>query len=188
MNKIIKSMLVALVGAGSFFGGTYYATKQFDELLNNVMSEYEVISDRVNAFADVSNPKTIRKYTTELRKLLDDIKFLHILIESGQIADEKLDEYLATQQGNVDGLKETISSITTEVSSMMDSLDMDMRKTITDLDSNVKTQLTNSASQVTSKVDELNKQISSLTKTLDKIQSDINVVKKSKYGSKIWRQ
>jgi len=188
MKKIIKLMAVALICAGCFLGGTYYATKQFDELLDNLMSEYEVISDKVNVFADVSNPETIRKYTKELRKIIDDIKFLHILIESGQLADEKLDEYLATQQGNVDELKETLSSITTEVSSMVDSLDMDMKKTITDLDSNVKTQLTNSASQVTLKIDELNKQISSLTKTLDKIQSDINVVKKSKYGSRIWRQ
>ena len=63
-----------------------------------------------------------------------------------------------------------------------------MHLMVEELQDSVKTQLTNSASQVTSKVDELNKQISSLTKTLDKIQSDINVVKKSKYGSKIWRQ
>ncbi len=180
--------MIALVGAGSFFGGTYYATKQFDELLDNVMSEYEVISEKVNTFVDLTNPKTVQAYTTELRRILDDIKFLHVLIESGEIADEKFDEYLASQQGNVDGLKESLLSITSEVDSMLDSSHTHIHGMVEELDSNVKTQLTNSTTEVMSKVDDLNKQITSLLNSIDKIQKDISVVKNSKYGSKIWRQ
>jgi archaellum component FlaC len=37
-----------------------------------------------------------------------------------------------------------------------------------------------------SKVDDLNKQITSLLKSIDTVQKDINVVKKSRYGKKIW--
>ena len=107
MSKIVKVIMSTLIGAGCFSAGLYYATLEFDETLDNIMGEYEVISEQVDAFVDISNPETIRFYTTELRKLLDDIKFLHVLIESGQIADEKLDEYLASKQSNVDVLEKT---------------------------------------------------------------------------------
>ena len=150
------------------------------------MGEYEVISEQVDAFVDISNPETIRFYTTELRKLLDDIKFLHVLIESGQIADEKLDEYLASKQSNVDVLEKTLSSITTEVDSMLTSSHDHMHLMVEELQDSVKTQLTESSSEVTSTVDDLNKQITSLLKSIGVIQKDINVVKKSRYGKKIW--
>ena len=186
MSKIVKIIMSTLIGAGCFSAGLYYATLEFDETLDNIMGEYEVISEQVDAFVDISNPETIRFYTTELRKLLDDIKFLHVLIESGQIADEKLDDYLASQQSNVDVLEETLSSITTEVDSMLTSSHDHMHLMVEELQDSVKTQLTNSASEVTSKVDELNEQIISLLKSIDTVKKDINVVKKSRYGKKIW--
>ena len=186
MSKIVKVIMSTLIGAGCFSAGLYYATLEFDETLDNIMGEYEVISEQVDAFVDISNPETIRFYTTELRKLLDDIKFLHVLIESGQIADEKLDEYLASKQSNVDVLEETLSSITTEVDSMLTSSHDHMHLMVEELQDSVKTQLTDSSSEVTSTVDDLNKQITSLLKSIDTIQKDINVVKKSRYGKKIW--
>ena len=150
------------------------------------MGEYEVISEQVDTFVDVSNPKTIRLYTKELRKILDDISFLSKLIQTGQLADDALDNYLEEQQGNLDGLKETLSSITTEVDSMLISSHDHMHIMVEELQDSVKTQLTNSASEVTSKVDELNEQIISLLKSIDTVKKDINVVKKSRYGKKIW--
>ena len=186
MNKVIKIITLTLIGVGCFGTGLYYSTLKFDETLDNIMGEYEVISEQVDAFVDISNPETIRFYTTELRKLLDDIKFLHVLIESGQIADEKLDEYLASKQSNVDVLEETLSSITTEVDSMLTSSHDHMHLMVEELQDSVKTQLTESSSEVTSTVDDLNKQITSLLKSIGVIQKDINVVKKSRYGKKIW--
>ena len=73
MNKIINVIILTLIGAGSFGSGLYYATKQFDESLDKVMSEYKVISDKVDAFAKVSDPKTIRGYVNDLNKILDDL-------------------------------------------------------------------------------------------------------------------
>ena len=69
MNKIVKIIMSTLVGAGCFSAGLYYATLEFEETLDNVMGEYEVISDKVNTFVDVTNPETIRLYTKELRKI-----------------------------------------------------------------------------------------------------------------------
>ncbi len=186
MNKVIKIITLTLIGVGCFGTGLYYSTLKFDETLDNIMGEYEVISEQVDTFVDVSNPKTIRLYTKELRKILDDISFLSKLIQTGQLADDALDDYLEEQQGNLDGLKETLSSITTEVDSMLISSHDHMHIMVEELQDSVKTQLTNSASEVTSKVDELNKQIISLLKSIDTVTKDINVVKKSRYGKKIW--
>jgi archaellum component FlaC len=186
MNKVIKIIMLTLIGVGCFGTGLYYSTLKFDEQLDNIMSEYEVISEQVNTFVDVSNPETIRLYTKELRRILDDIKFLHTLIETGQLADEALDDYLEEQQGNVDGLKESLTSITFEVSDMLDSSHTHIHGMVEELDGNVKTQLTNTTTEVMSKVDDLNKQITSLLKSIDTVQKDINVVKKSRYGKKIW--
>jgi uncharacterized coiled-coil protein SlyX len=134
----------------------------------------------VDTFVDLSNPKTIRFYTTELRKLLDDIKFLHVLIESGQIADEKLDDYLASQQSNVDVLEKTLSSITVEVDSMLTSSHDHMHLMVEELQDSVKTQLIHSTSQVTSKVDDLSGQLSSFENKLDDVNKVIEKIKNSK--------
>tara|TARA_B100000902_G_scaffold345815_1_gene352123 strand:+ start:87 stop:647 length:561 start_codon:yes stop_codon:yes gene_type:complete len=180
MNKIVKIVISTLVGAGCFSAGLYYATIEFDETLDNVMGEYEVISDKVNAFVDVSNPETIRLYTKELRRILDDIKFLHVLVESGQIADEKLDEYLASKQSNVDVLEETLSSITTEVDSIVTSSHDHMHLMVEELQDSVKTQLTDTASEVSTEVNKLSSQFKEVKNQLDELNKVIDKIKNSK--------
>ena len=180
MSKIVKIIMSTLIGAGCFSAGLYYATLEFDETLDNIMGEYEVISEQVDAFVDISNPETIRFYTTELRKLLDDIKFLHVLIESGQIADEKLDDYLASQQSNVDVLEETLSSITTEVDSMLTSSHDHMHLMVEELQDSVKTQLTSSATEVSTEVNKLSSQFKEIKNQLDELNKVIDKIKNSK--------
>ena len=178
MNKIVKIVILTLIGTGCFGTGLYYSTIRFNETLDNIKSEYDVISEQVDTFVDVSNPETIRFYTTELRRLLDDIKFLHVLIESGQIADEKLDEYLASKEGNVDGIMKRLDGIITEVDSMLTSSHDHMHIMVDELQDEVTSQLINS--DVTSKVDSLNKQITSLENKLDDVNKVIDKIKNSK--------
>jgi len=178
MNKLVKIVILTLIGTGCFGTGLYYSTIRFNQTLDNIKSEYDVISEQVDTFVDLSNPKTIRFYTTELRRLLDDIKFLHILIESGQIADEKLDEYLASKEGNVDGIMKRLDGITTEVDSMLTSSHDHMHLMVEELQDEVTSQLINS--DVTSKVDSLNKQITSLENKLDDVNKVIDKIKNSK--------
>ena len=186
MKKVINIITLTLIGVSCFSAGIYYAVNEFEEQVLKWDSNYNSISEKVFTFEKVSDPKTIRLYVNELNKILDDIDFLHKLIETGQLADEALDEYLASQQSNVDGLQESISSITTEVDSMLTSSHDHMHLMVEELQDSVKTQLTESSSEVTSTVDDLNKQITSLLKSIGVIQKDINVVKKSRYGKKIW--
>jgi hypothetical protein len=97
-NKIIQTITSALIGIGCFIGGTYYATEKFDGGLNRVMDEYEVISDKVDAFTEVSNPKTIRLYIKQLNDLLDNMTRLGKIVENGQELDEALIDILNQQQ------------------------------------------------------------------------------------------
>ena len=43
MNKVIKIITLTLIGVGCFGTGLYYSTLKFDETLDNIMGEYEVI-------------------------------------------------------------------------------------------------------------------------------------------------
>ena len=97
-NKIIQTITSALIGIGCFIGGTYYATEKFNTGLDRVMDEYEVISDKVDVFIKVSDPKTVRTYVKQLNNILDDINFLSKMIKSGQLADETLSDILKSQQ------------------------------------------------------------------------------------------
>ena len=97
-NKIIQTITSALIGIGCFIGGTYYATEKFNTGLDRVMDEYEVISDKVDVFIKVSDPKTVRTYVKQLNNILDDINFLSKMIKSGQLADEALSDILKNQQ------------------------------------------------------------------------------------------
>ena len=110
-NKIIQTITSALIGIGCFIGGTYYATEKFNTGLDRVMDEYEVISDKVDVFIKVSDPKTVRTYVKQLNNILDDINFLNKMIKSGQLADEALSDILKNQQ-NIN--KQLVSMITKE--------------------------------------------------------------------------
>ncbi|SVD12489.1 uncharacterized protein METZ01_LOCUS365343, partial [marine metagenome] len=89
-DKIIQIVIMIIIGVGGFYGGIYYGVMKTDVYMENLMDEFEQISDDVDAFVKVSDPTTIRAYVKELNKILDDIEFLHNIIESGQLADEAI--------------------------------------------------------------------------------------------------
>ena len=100
-NKIIQIVIMIIIGVGGFYGGIYYGIMKTDVYMENLMTEFEQISDDVDAFVKVSDPKTIRAYVKELNKILDDIEFLHNIIESGQLADEAITDFFNAHQINL---------------------------------------------------------------------------------------
>ena len=180
MNNVIKTIMLTLIGAGCFSTGVYYTVNKFEEQVLKWDSNYKLITEKVYTFEKVSDPKTIRLYVNELNKILDDIDFLHTLIESGQIADAKLDDYLASKQSNVDELKETLSSITTEVDSMLTSSHDHMHLMVEELQDSVKTQLTSSATEVSTEVNKLSSQFKEIKNQLDELNKVIDKIKNSK--------
>ena len=180
MKKVINIITLTLIGAGCFSAGVYYTVDKFEEQVLKWDSNYNSISEKVFTFERVSDPKTIRLYVNELNKILDDIDFLHKLVETGQLADEVLDEYLASQQSNVDGLQESISSITTEVDSMLTSSHDHMHLMVEELQDSVKTQLTDSATEVSTEVNKLSSQFKEVKNQLDELNKVIDKIKNSK--------
>ena len=178
-NQLYKTVFLTLLGVGCFVGGMYYATEKFDEGLDRVMDEYEVISDKVDVFTKVSDPKTIRLYVRELNKILDDINFLHRLIESGQLADEALEGMFDNQKN----LGSKVDSLYSEISLMVNSIkDYNIAQDVADernLNS-VKLLINENVDKQKQYIEDLNNQITELHIKLNEVNKVIDRIKNSK--------
>jgi len=180
MNKIINIIMLTLLGAGCFSVGIYYATQEFEEQLDVVMGEYEVISEKVDAFVKVSDPKTIRHYVKELNKILDDVDFLHTLLESGQLADESLTKLMLDSQedagGKIDSLySELLLSINTVREYNITQGVIDERNL-----SSIKSLLSESVDKQKQYIEDLNTQLTELHIQLNEVNKVIDKIKNSK--------
>ena len=184
LKKIMKSIGIAVVGVVPFVSGIYYASYQFEHYLDSVMVEYEVISNKVDTFEKVSDPKTIRNYVNELNKILDDIEFLHKLIETGQLADVALTELL-DKQGSV---VSRMDSLHLELStSITDVKEYNTAQDVVDEHTKVLINLVNENLDNHKKyIEDFNNQMTQLQMKLDMVNKEVEVVKSSKFGKKIW--
>ena len=180
MNNIVKIVISTLIGAGCFGAGLYYSTLKFNETLNNIKSEYTVISEQVDAFVDVSNPETILFYTTELRKLLDDIDFLSTLIQSGQIADEALDKYLISRTKDLNDMDNRVVALAMDTQALISQLKFDVNTMVSDMEDNVNSQLLSSSDKITGELDKVNSQFEDIQKQIKELNKVIDKIKNSK--------
>ena len=183
MNKILNVIMVTLLGAGCFSGGLYYATLEFDKTLDQIMGEYEEISDKVDVFADVSDPNTIRLYTTELRKILDDITFLGRIVETGQISSENLDKFFVEYEAQLDTIRESLSVI--QGSTLEEQINSTVDGLRTDINS-IETRFNMVDNLITDQSKSIGELTSSLSKSIENLNKDIDAIKNSRYGKKIW--
>ena len=184
MNKVINIIILTLIGAGSFGAGLYYATGKFNEGLDRVMDEYEVISDKVDTFVRVSDPKTIRKYVNELNKILDDIEFLSKLIESGQLADEAITDMLSGQNNIVSRVDSIFSKMTVTINTIVD---YNKAQDVVDEHTKVLIGSVNESIDKQKKyIEDFNNQLNQLQMKIDAVNKEIDVVKNSKIGKRIW--
>ena len=182
MNKVIKTIILTLIGAGCFSGGIYYGLERSEHYLESVMTEYEVISDKVYAFEKVSDPKTIRLYVKELNKLLDDMNKLSNIVNGGdalnivltnyQIEYNRLQEKLSDVLDEVEVVEEEIANQNITLS---DFTDVNMEK-IAELKKQIQGQ-----NDYTTQVNTL------LGQKIEGIEKDVIIIKDSKYGKKIWK-
>ena len=126
MSKIINEIIIGLLGCGCFTAGIYYATLEFENQVNVWDSNYQIITDKVYAFEQVSDPKTIRLYVKELNKILDDVTFLGKIVETGQVSSESLDEFFSEYQKKIDDVNRRIIELSSEYTEQIDSLQHDV--------------------------------------------------------------
>ena len=174
-NKIIQIVIMVIIGVGGFYGGIYYGVMKTDVYIKNLMSEFEKISDDVDAFVKVSDPETIRHYVKELNKILDDIKYLGKMVESGQLADEALTEFFNSYQNKLDNLNERVVVLALETQGMLSEISgevkSDLRTNKVELENKLKSESDSVRKEIRKlydKTDELYKELEQVSILLDK--------------------
>ena len=180
MSKIINAILIGLLGGGCFSAGVYYATLEFENELNVWDSNYQIITDKVYAFEKVSDPETIRHYVKELNKILDDIEFLHNIIESGQIADEAITGFFNSYQNKLDELNERVVVLALETQGMLsevsEEVKSDLRTNKVELENKLKSEsdsVRKEIGKLYDKTDELYKELEQVSILLDKAKETL---------------
>jgi len=175
MSKIINAIIIGLLGGGCFTVGIYYATLEFENQVQVWDSNYQIITDKVYAFEEVSDPETIRHYIKELNKILDDIKYLGKMVESGQLADEALTEFFNSYQNKLDNLNERVVVLALETQGMLSEISgevkSDLRTNKVELENKLKSEsdsVRKEIGKLYDKTDELYKELKQVSILLDK--------------------
>ena len=169
---IVSIILSILVGLQV---GLYQMNKQTDKW----DERYQSIEKDVSTFVDVSNPKTIRLYTKELRDILDNMSRLSKIIDKG----EEIDITLGKIMDGIDQLEDqwdvTLSN------------DIKMKETIDVVKNNISEDKTQLMSILDDELDDIDSRI---TKQFDQIENDLRDIRNmltqienSKLGQKIFK-
>ena len=176
----MKNAVIFMLSIGlSIVVGIVVGTNKAEERLVEYDKKYEKIEHDVPTFVDVSNPKTIRLYTKELRDILDNMSRLSKIIDKG----EEIDITLGKIMDGIDQLEDqwdvTLSN------------DIKMKETI----EVVKNHISDDRGQLMSILDEELDDIDTrITKQFDQIENDLrdirnmlNQIENSKVGQKIFK-
>ena len=179
-SRLLSLGFMVVVGVGGFYGGIYYGVMKTDVYIENLMSEFEKISDDVDAFVKVSDPQTIRHYVKELNKILDDIEFFHNIIESGQLADEALIGFFETYQSKLDNLNERVVVLALETQGMLSEISgevkLELRTNKIELENKLKSEsdsVRKEIGKLYDKTDELYKELEQVSILLDKAKETL---------------
>ena len=186
-NKIIQIVIMIIIGAGGFYGGIYYGVMKTDVYIENLMSEFEKISDDVDAFIKVSDPETIRHYVKELNKILDDITFLSKIIESGQLADEALTGFFKTYQNKLDNLNERVVVLALETQGMLSEISEEVRSDLRTNKVELENTLKSESDSVRKEIGKLYDKTDELYKELEQVSILLDKAKETLIGKQVFK-
>ena len=187
-NKIIQIVIMIIIGVSGFYGGIYYGVMKTDVYIENLMSEFEKISDDVDAFVKVSDPETIRHYVKELNKILDDITFLSKIIESGMLADEALTGFFETYQNKLDNLNERVVVLALETQGMLSKLSEDVTSDLRSNKVELENTLKSESDSVKKEIGKLYDRVDELYKELEKLSILVDKAKETFFGKAIFKE
>ena len=190
--RSLKSRLLSLgfmivIGVGGFYGGIYYGVMKTDIYIENLMVEFEQISDDVDAFVKVSDPKTIRHYVKELNKILDDIEFLHNIIESGQIADEAITDFFNSYQTKLDELNERVVILALETQGMLSEISEEVRSDLRTNKVELENTLKSESDSVRKEIGKLYDKTDELYKELEQVSKLLDTAKETFIGKQVFK-
>jgi predicted RNase H-like nuclease (RuvC/YqgF family) len=185
MSKIINAIIIGLLGGGCFTVGIYYATLEFENQVQIWDSNYQIVTDKVGAFEKVSDPKTVRLYVKELNKILDDVTFLGKIVESGQVSSESLDEFFSEYQDKIENVNGRLKRLYSEVTELEYKFKEQVTRLTGETDDNLEL-----IDSLVGELDEQNKYVNQLNiklgQSIQEVEDDVQTIKSSKYGKKIW--
>ena len=187
MSKIINTILIGLLGGGCFSAGVYYATLEFENELNVWDSNYQIITDKVYAFEEVSDPKTIRLYVKELNKILDDITFLGKMVESGQLADEALTGFFETYQNKLDNLNERVVVLALETQGMLSEISGEVKSELSFNKTELENKLKSESDSVRKEIGKLYDKTDELYKELEQVSILLDKAKETLIGKQVFK-
>jgi len=187
MSKIINAILIGLLGCGCFSVGIYYATLEFENQVNVWDSNYQIITDKVYAFEKVSDPKTIRRYVKELNKILDDIEFLHNIIESGQLADEAITEFFNSYQNKLDNLNKRVVVLALETQGMLSEISGEVKSELRTNKIELENKLKSESDSAKREIGKLYDKIDELYKELEQVSILLDKAKETFIGKRVFK-
>lgn len=180
----MKNAVIFMLSIGlSIVVGIVVGTNKAEERLVEYDKKYEKIEKDVSTFVDVSNPKTIRMYTKELRDILDNMSRLSKIIDKGEEIDIALDKIM-------DGIEQLEDQWDVTLSN-----DLKMKETIEVVNNHIKEVDSRFQSQLGSILDkELETIDLKIAKQFDQIENDLRDIRNmltqienSKLGQKIFK-
>ena len=188
MKSVMPVIITLVISVAMFYGGIYYGIMKTDVYMENLMTEYEKISDEVDAFKKVADPETIRAYVNELNKILDDVKFLNKIIETGQMADESLNTFFEESQGRLDEVNERLVILALDTQGMISELSegvaLDLRSNKVELESTLKSE----TDSVKKEIGRLYDRVDDLYKELENVSILVDKAKETFFGKVIFKE
>jgi len=147
----MKNAVIFMLSIGlSIVVGIVVGTNKAEDRLVEYDKKYEKIEKDVSTFVDVSNPKTIRLYTKELRDILDNMSRLSKIIDKGEEIDITLgkimdgidqleDQWDVTLKNDIQ-MKETIDVVKNHISDDRSQLMSILDEELDDIDSRISDQ------------------------------------------------
>ena len=182
LEKLAIQIMVVLVGIGGFWAGMYYSMEKLSQEIEKWSSEYEQVSSNLSLYMEVADPQTVRFYVKELNKILDDITFLNNLVESGQLADESLVVYASM----VEDVDDRLIMLREEMYDELESLRLSITVKTDDKVYGLKEDVVTGRKAVLSKLNGINRQLDALEDMTNELSTDVDTIRNSKYGKKIW--
>ena len=181
-------IITLVISVAMFYGGIYYGIMKTDVYMENLMTEYEKISDEVDAFKKVADPKTIRAYVNELNKILDDVKFLNKIIETGQLADESLNTFFEESQSQLDEVNERIVVLALETQGMLSKLTEDVTSDLRSNKVELENTLKSESDSVKKEIGKLYDRLDGLHKDLGEVSTLIDKAKNTFFGKSVFKE
>jgi len=191
LNKkdiITKVVIAVVLGTVGFYSGIYYGIMKTDVYMENLMTEFEKISNEVDAFKKVSDPKSIRLYVRELNRILDDTNVLHKIIDTGQMGDEALSEFFSEYDNKLDKVNERLVVLALDTQGMISELSEDVTADLRSNKVELESTLESEADSVKKEIGKLYDRVDDLYRELEKVSMLVDKAKETFFGKAIFKE